>query len=289
MLISRVLARTRLIATFEYRYWRRRLRGGHLPVVSFYPHLPGDRAVAYKIGHVLGATMTNRLKAHADVIISWEDTTRRQVFPELTTLAAQRPVLNLRCVDISKQHVERVHRRVFGYGSLIDPRVGRGLCVRKSDQNAAHDGTVIQCPIASVDDRFVYQRVIDNVSADGMALDIRVPVFGSTIPFCYLKRRPLAQRFSNENSAVDLCEVGKLLRPDEVERLLKFCDAIGLDYGELDVLRDNGDGRIYVVDVNNTPDGPPNHLPDADTELALQRMIDAFTQEFLPAFHSRAW
>ena len=198
------------------------------------------------------------------------------------------PVSNLRCVDISKQHVERVHRQVFGYGCHVDPRTHRGPCVCKSDQNAAHDGTIIQCPIESVDARFVYQRVIDNTSSDGMALDIRVPVFGSTIPFCYLKRRPLGQRFSNENSAVDLCDVGKLLKADEVERLLQFCDAIGLDYGELDVLRDNGDGRIYVVDVNNTPDGPPNHLPDADAEIALQRMADAFTQEFLPAFHSRA-
>ena len=45
----------------------------------------------------------------------------------------------------------------------------------------------------------------------------------------------------------------QVLKPDEVERLLEFCGAIGLDYGELDVLLDNGDGRIYVVDVNKPP------------------------------------
>jgi hypothetical protein len=30
---------------------------------------------------------------------------------------------------------------------------------------------------------------------------------------------------------------------------------MGVDYGELDVLRDVEDGRLYVVDVNDTPSG----------------------------------
>ena len=71
--------------------------------------------------------------------------------------------------------------------------------------------------------------------------------------------------------------------PDEVERLLEFCGAIGLDYGELDVLLDNGDGRIYVVDVNN-PRRTAVYLPDVDAEIALQQMVDVFTQVFVPAF-----
>ena len=111
-----------------------------------------------------------------------------------------------------------------------------------------------------------------------------MPVFGSTMPFCYLKRRPLEQRFSNENSAVDLLEVAAVFSPKEIELLLRFSTAIGLDYGELDVLRDRLDGRIYVVDVNNTPDGPPNHLPAVQAEIALQRMAASFTRAFLPAF-----
>jgi hypothetical protein len=56
---------------------------------------------------------------------------------------------------------------------------------------------------------------------------------------------------------------------------------MGLDYGELDVLRDLGDRRIYVVDVNPTPDGPPNHIGAADSEIALARMADAFNEVFL--------
>lgn len=71
---------------------------------------------------------------------------------------------------------------VRGYGAGLDPLTHHGPCVRKSDLNA-HDGVIIQCPIVQVDERSVYQKVIENTDADGNARDIRVPVFGSAIPF----------------------------------------------------------------------------------------------------------
>jgi hypothetical protein len=54
-----------------------------------------------------------------------------------------------------------------------------------------------------------------------------------------------------------------------------------LDYGELDLLRDRGDGRIYVVDVNSTPWGPPNHISEDQSRIAVARMASAFRQAFL--------
>jgi glutathione synthase/RimK-type ligase-like ATP-grasp enzyme len=89
------------------------------------------------------------------------------------------------------------------------------------------------------------------------------------------------QRFSNENTSAELHETGTVLTTAEVERLLRFCAFIGLDYGELDVLRDKVDGRIYVVDVNSTPDGPPNHLSGPQSEIALARLGAAFEDAFL--------
>lgn len=52
-----------------------------------------------------------------------------------------------------------------------------------------HDGVVIQSPIDEVDEEFVYQRVVNNNISNDYIEDIRVPVFGEEIPFCYLKRR----------------------------------------------------------------------------------------------------
>jgi len=58
----------------------------------------------------------------------------------------------------------------------------------------------------------------------------------------------------------------------------EFCSRIGLDYGELDVLRNKDDGKIYIVDVNYTPWGPPAKLSDDENRIALIRMSEVFKQ-----------
>lgn len=280
MLLSRVVARLELILRFKCKYWLRRLRGGHFPEVAFYPDRPWARAAVFKICHVLGLPMGGRID-RAALAIHWEDVTERVPPPELEHAASRTRVVNLRCRDISKHHVERIHQAVFGYGAEVDPRAHVGPCVRKSDANAAHDGVILHAPLGAIEPGYVYQRVIDNSTGDGYVCDIRVPFIGGEVPFCYLKRRPIERRFDNKNTAVRLQSVEQSFSREEVERLQRFCMAIGLDYGELDVLRDNGDGRIYVVDVNNTPDGPPNHLAAAEADEALDRMAATFARVFL--------
>jgi hypothetical protein len=278
---SRAIARLRLWAQFELRYLRRRLAPGRFRTIVFYPEMPWARAAVYKMCRIRGHAMTRRLDRPADAIVNWEDVTHRRSYPELEAIAARSAVINLRCVDISKTRVDEVQLQTFGYCARIDPLTHHGRCVKKSDTNALHDGTVIECPVAAIETGCVYQRVIDNTVDNGLVCDIRAPVFRDTIPFCYLKVRPIMQRFSNENTSAELHETGTVLTTAEVERLLRFCAFIGLDYGELDVLRDKVDGRIYVLDVNSTPDGPPNHLSGPQSEVALARLAAAFEDAFL--------
>jgi len=54
-----------------------------------------------------------------------------------------------------------------------------------------------------------------------------------------------------------------------------------LDYGELDVLRDNDNGKIYIVDVSNTPWGPPNNISNKEGKIALIKLADTFRKGFL--------
>ena len=49
-----------------------------------------------------------------------------------------------------------------------------------------------------------------------------------------------------------------------------------VDYAELDALRDAGSGKLYVIDVNPTPWGPPSELSDEDKSMAIQTMARAF-------------
>jgi hypothetical protein len=209
----------------------------------------------------------------ADVSIFWTTSTMRRPGAWLNRLAARRPVLNFGSRNIGKRRVDRAFREVFGYGTLLDPRTHDGPCVQKSNLNAQHDGIVLRCPRRTVDRRFVYQRLIENV-AGGRAIDIRTTVVGHAVPLAYIVTRRLATRFGD---AVDVrpVEPRDVYSIDEMTAIRRFCSAMGLDYAELDVLRDRRDGRLFIVDANPTPwwqDG----LSPRGRQAAIARIGTAF-------------
>ena len=110
-----------------------------------------------------------------------------------------------------------------------------------------------------------------------MVLDYRVPIHGDQIPLVYLKYRPIETRFANTNRLVDLAQPQALFSPTELSNILLFARRMGIDFGEFDVLRDK-DGRIYIVDANHKPAGPPLNLPDHMGKTAFKLMTETFSQ-----------
>jgi RimK-like ATP-grasp domain len=137
---------------------------------------------------------------------------------------------------------------------------------------------VIACPIAEADTALAYERLLDNRVDESTVLDLRVPVLGGEIPFVYRKHRAVGDRFGNSNLWVGLATAEEVFSGDERKLLLAFCRAMKLDLGELDVLRDAGNGRIYVVDVNPTAWGPPRPLRTAHALRAVRAYAAAFTR-----------
>ena len=252
------------------------------PTVLFYPDLPRrEHHAIYKICYLLGYRMTNALQDKFDIAISWEDTTLKVIDPRLSDLAKSREVINLRCVDIGKRHVAAVFQEVFGYTSEIDPLTFQGKCVRKSTENAVHDGKIIDCPIAVKEEGFIYQRLIDNHFKDEMFYDIRVYISKKKIPFVFRKYRKADDRFYSYPKADLMLDVGKFFSDEEIAKILIFAERMGLDYGELDVLRDGQNGKIYIVDVNNTPAGPrADRMSRKDFYTAVSTIADAFQESF---------
>lgn len=191
------------------------------------------------------------------------------------------PVVNRRCADRSKSHVAAVFERVFGYPLSVDPTTYEGQIVEKSDSNATHDGRLLDGPLdpSEVREGFVYQRAVGNVhdAPEGpVAVDYRTPLYGGRPPLVIVKRRPAPSRFRTSDSPAEVCEASEVYSPDELGRLAEFADAIGLDFGDLDVLRDRDTGRIYVVDVANTPSGPSVRLPVPERRRTTERLAAAF-------------
>ena len=259
-------------------------RPGKNKKVLLYPEYPSTRAVLRKILIVLGYEITSDLNDTYAFAINWEDTTYRRPSPELLAVSRKMPVLNLHCNDISKEYVEKVFRSVFGYGTFVDPLTHQGKCVRKGNANATHDGSVIQCPAATVDEGFIYQIVINNQIDATQVEDIRVPVFWGNVPFVYVKNRPLDGRFLSKNNQVFMREPTALFSHEEIAKIGQFCNQMQLDYGELDVLRCRDTGQIYIVDVNNTPGGPANGLSWPGQIRAMHKLAKGFAENF-PEFN----
>jgi hypothetical protein len=246
--------------------------------ILFFPERPAPNSVAYKLCALLGYAITNHPRRHFDVAFKLKDATFCDAAELRNVSAVAEKIINVRSLDISKRAVARAFAEVFGYALEVDPTRHRGGLVEKSNRNAMHDGRERQGPLAPDEVRAecVYQKEIDNRSGEnGFVLDHRVPVYGDQIPLVYLKRRPAGARFSNTNTQVKLEEPEAVFLPEELHKILLLAGKMGMDYGEFDVLRDK-DQRIYVVDANNTPFGPPNGLSDRESKIALERLAKSF-------------
>jgi hypothetical protein len=256
--------------------------GGKRPTLLFYPEGPDHHDyVLWQISNMLGFKPTTVRGGNPALVINWEDTTHRMESQELSRLSQAYRVVNIGSNDISKDRVERVFSSVFGRSTFVEPQQFHGLCVMKSNTNSLHDGAIVRCPL-NPKEGYVYQKVLNNRVGDEV-MDIRVPIMGRSIPFVYLKYRALGTRFSNTNTRVVPAQTEDVLSPAEVAQVLEFSRLSGLDYGELDVLRDTGDGLLYIIDVNNTPYGPPNGLSKRDRAAALVRLRQSFKSVFLGA------
>jgi len=231
---------------FAFKDFKKRLKAGQkLPILLVYPDFPSKKTTIFKIADKLNYRITNQLHSDASVVM----------------------------YDISKNKVDEVHLNVYGYNTFIKPNEYSGIAVRKSDINALHDGEIIQCPIQDIDSKSVYQLLIDNTFDDNYVVDYRVPVIGDSIPLVYKKFKEYAVRFTNQVHHATMHDTDSIFSKEEQTLILNFAKAMKVEFCEFDVLR-HSDGRIFIIDVNKTPYGPPAGL--AETDLEVTKLSEAF-------------
>jgi hypothetical protein len=270
---------------YKLAYLKARAQHKHKLTILCYPQVPRSVYVLYKLAHFAGCRITGNPKARHDLVVRFEDTTYASIGDVLSQLAERTDVLNARCTDISKKRVDAISTPIFGRSLMIDPLTYCGECLMKSDNNSAKDGKVIMCPIAKAIPGYVYQRIINN-RMGSLVQDIRVPIIGGKIPFVYLIYESIKTRFFGGTVYVEMAETLDVLSSEEVENLIHFCGEFGLDYGELDVLRDGEDGFLYVLDANNTPTGPCRLLTKKERHDALSILAETFDKVFSSQMHA---
>lgn len=260
-----------------WRTWRF-LTGHKRPTIAFYPDKPRPWYFIWPVMHVAGAKIIDDT-SRADIVFHFDDTTQTANPQPATKPGAT--LVNFDCDDVSKTRVSDAWRKVAGYDLAVDPRTFTGPMVEKSELNAAHDGRIIEGPMAPVPGK-TYQRVINNEIEGGLVEDLRCCIVGGTPTVSFRKRRPLARRFLNENAEVILDQPTNCYTRDEIAVIEAFCAELGLDWGGVDVLRDKESGRIYIVDANKTDMGPPVALNLGDKLKGTRRMARAFAQRLSP-------
>lgn len=254
--------------------WARLKRRSRLRI-WFTPHQPRPWYIIWA-AMVWGGMEFARSPEAADAAFYFEDQT--------VATPPQRPhanAFNFGVGDVSKSTVARVMEEAFGYPLAIDPTIFSGEAVEKGEGNGVHDGRLVICPMQPVAGK-AYQRVIKTEGADGWAHDLRTACVGGRPVVVFVKKKPAAARFSIQNTSVVVKAPEEVFSTTEIDQLQRFCAAMKLDWGGLDVLREQASGRLYVVDVNKTDTGPAVVLNWRDraraTTLlseALRRMVSA--------------
>jgi hypothetical protein len=241
-----------------------------------FPSAPEEGHLQAKLCALLGYPCTNKPQMRFDFSWYFHDTTVADGILPPTVDPAK--TINARCLDISKKYVTRAFEEVFDDWLAIDPTTYRGAAVRKSNWNALHDGETIECPIApsEVREDCVYQRLVDNEAGDGLVAELRVVVMQRGIPLVYNKYRPVAARYGIPNTRVELCAPENVFSANERARIGEFTERIGMDFGELDILRDRNTHRLYIIDANNTPMGPPKGLTREEVATTFRLLLKPF-------------
>jgi hypothetical protein len=280
-----VNARPRVVRRLPLRsrFWLRAVRDAHRhnvairradPATSalcFYPERPHRGYAIFHVAGELGLRVVRSRRGRGLLTVAWRDATfvRSAAVASLPT-----PTLNARCLDISKSTVDRLWHEVSRRGLSLDPFTTSGPMVAKSERNGMHDGRILSGPLRNRRPGVVYQRLVDNRQGDDFVW-MRPVILGGRIVLIYHKSVPLDDRFSSRASPRTRLAEPDSISPDETDSILELAARIGVDYGEMDVLRD-ADGALYVVDVNKTPVWPAN-MDAAERAEAYRQMAAAFS------------
>lgn len=234
------------------------IAGGNAKTILFYPEFPDWHSDLHSIVFFSPYRITSNPKEKFQYLLNWEDTTFKTRDNVLERLIMKYNAMNLHCTDISKVKVEEVFTRIFGYSTFVDPLVYQGKAIEKSNLNSKHSiARFVDCPVKEVKEGFIYQKFLENKVDDKQTLDIRVTFINGQLPLA-MKRYKAQYDIFDKTLKYELTVPEEVFSQDEIEKIMQFCHEMKLDYGEMDIIRNNSDQRIYIIDLN-----PAAHHPKA--------------------------
>lgn len=219
----------------------------------FYPDNTKDGAKVFSYCQWLGIENITDPTKDGIIAVFFNHPNPECIYPKDETiieLSKKYKVYNLNCNNTRKSHVAKIHKKVFGYNADIENNY-RGRVFRKSELQYQRDEEIL--PAIGTNPDYYYMKYIDTFEKGMGYVHHRVPYFDGEIPIVIKvgKRHPYKRKRSTNKHQIG--KPGEFFKQYELRLIKKFCKKIGLDYGELDVLRDIKTKKIFVVDVNDKP------------------------------------
>lgn len=142
-----------------------------------------------------------------------------------------------------------------------------------------HGGRIVHGPLARRRRGYTYQKLID-CRVNGQIHQMRAMVAGPHLALAYEKWRPEPEWFGGTRLTVPHT-ADELFSPAEQQLLIRFAAALSMDYGELDILRDEPTGLLYVVDANRTPTRT-HSLPEREWGRVYDAQAEGFKALLAP-------
>jgi hypothetical protein len=212
-----------------------------------------------------------------DLAAFHNDKTKKFHDPDLRTLSRSHRIINYGSTDISKRRIQLLFNQVFGYPLAVDPLRYKGQIVEKPDKNGCHSGVILDGPVKSVKRDKVYERYVESTQK-GLHVAYRLTYFGGVaMPDVNISRRPLNDIFGRLQVDAENVKANDVFTVEEQSQIRDLCNLLGVDFGEIDALRD-ADGRLYVVDVNDTPQGAARKFFSSDAlwKARLDHLVEHF-------------
>jgi len=228
--------------------------------ILLYPHKKIEKTrLGWGLSFIDGIEMGTRITF--DVAFHWNYNDIKTPVDEIDFLInGPQTVYNISLRSVAKKWVDEHMTEALGYSSLVEALPGRDtVCVVKRNEQSrgqAHISKVIwdnnhldkRHPDYRISQKFI------ETERDGACEEHRVFIFCNN-SFTVKKRKRFKDRFKSNASEYKLIETADIFSQEEIKGISRFTNSIGLDFGEIDVLRDNDNGKIYITDVNDIAGG----------------------------------
>lgn len=232
-------------------------------VILFYPEVPEPQTAIYQLCEYLDYQISNNQTEHFDVAIKCFDATFFSISLLEVLHEIRSEIINVRCLDLSRETVGEKFAEIFNYPFNLDPSKYTGKIIKRSNILGFDSPEILTapCKIKAPNQDFVYQKFIE---ANGTYF--HTVICGDRLPIVIQITENMAELKSTE----------KVFTSTEIKKIILVAKQLGIEFGAVEILRDQTNQKIYIVNAEDTVWRLPHILTEAQKKEVLEKISPLF-------------